>query len=154
MVMGLKRSAFERCKDDGLLRAIPPSKPQSDESLSASERWLKEAAMDQDGQTFNSSVIASYLAMFHAARAVLFRDGVRERSHFCIARYIEEVYVKKGHLNQEWIDLLDHARELRHEDQYDATFSTTEEEAAHALKTASSFVEEMKGLLKRTQGPQ
>jgi len=149
--MGLKRSAYEKCKDDGHLRSIPPSKAQSEESIHASERWLKEATMNQSNATFNSSVIASYLSMFHAARAILFRDGVRERSHFCIARYIEERYVKTKQLSQDWVDLLDHARELRHQDQYDTSFTTTKEEASEALKTAGKFVEEMKGLLKRTE---
>jgi len=151
MVMELKRSAYEKCKDGGLLRPIPPSKSQSEASLRASGRWLKEAGMNQSNEAFNSSVIASYLAMFHAARALLFRDGVRERSHFCIARYLEEKYVKNEMLAQDWVDLLDHARELRHEDQYDATFSTTKEEAAEALRTAGKFVEEMNDLLKRTE---
>ncbi len=150
--MGLKRSAYERCKDDGLLRPIPPSKAQSEESLRASDRWLKEADLDLSNEALNSSVIASYLAMFHASRALLFRDGVRERSHYCIARYLEAKYVKTGKLSQDWVDLLDHARELRHDDQYNTAFSTTRDEATEALKTARKFVEEMKALLKRTDG--
>jgi len=71
--------------------------------------------------------------MFHSARAVLFRDGRREKSHFCIARYLEEMYVKKGKLEREWIDLLDRLREMRHADQYDISYFATREEAKSAL---------------------
>jgi uncharacterized protein (UPF0332 family) len=88
--------------------------------------------------------------MFHSARAILFRDGVRERSHYCIARYLEEKYVKTKCLELEWVDLLDHARMLRHDDQYNTSFFTTKEEAEKAFGSAKKFLQEMKRLLKAT----
>ena len=47
---------------------------------------------------FSSSILASYMVMFHAARTILFFDGFREKSHACVARYLEEKYVKTGKL--------------------------------------------------------
>ena len=85
--------------------------------------------------------------MFHAARAILFRDGWREKSHYCISRYLEEKYVKAGRLERERVDLLDSLRELRHEDQYDVTYFATEEEAKEALNVAFEFVERMENVL-------
>ncbi len=61
--------------------------------------------------------------MFHAARALLLKDGFRERSHCCIARYIEEKYVNTGGLKRIVVDLLDGFRELRHDDLYELDFS-------------------------------
>lgn len=100
---------------NGLLRKIPPSRQKAGESMKAAKNWIGEAEKNIQNQTFNSSVISSYLAMFHSARSILFKDGVREKSHFCIARYLEEKYAKPGSLEQKWIDLLDYYRDLRHE---------------------------------------
>jgi len=95
-----------------------------------------------------SCVLFSYIAMFHAARAVLFRDGFREKSHFAVARYLEEVYFVKGILEKKWINLLDRYREMGHDDQYSTSFLVTAEDAKNALKSSKEFVDRIKKLLK------
>lgn len=122
---------------------MPPSKEKADGSRKAAEKWLEEAQKGLNSGIFNASILSAYLAMFHAARAILFLDGFREKSHYCIARYLEEKYVKSGRLESKWVDLLDHYRELRHNSQYDVSFFTSKEEAKEALKTARGFVEKM-----------
>jgi uncharacterized protein (UPF0332 family) len=87
------------------------------------------------------------MAMFHGARALLFRDGWREKSHYCIARYLEEFYVKSGKLDGTWVELLDRMRELRHEDQYDIVYEPRADEAEEALKLAEEFLKVMKSLV-------
>ena len=88
------------------------------------------------------------MVMFHAARAILFLDGFREKSHACVARYLEEKYVKTGKLNKKWVELLDHSREIRHNDQYDLSFFSTKEEAVNALESANNFLSAMDSLFK------
>ncbi len=114
--------------------------------MRASDRWIVEAEKALGGGALSSAVIASYLTMFHSARAVLFRDGYREKSHACVARYLEETYVRTGKLESRWVSLLDHARELRHEGQYDTVFMATKQEAEKAISTAKEFTERMKAL--------
>ncbi|MCP8321946.1 MAG: HEPN domain-containing protein, partial [archaeon] len=46
------------------------------------------------------SIIASYNTVFHAARALLFKDGIKEKSHWAVARYLEYEYVNKGKLDR------------------------------------------------------
>jgi len=133
--------------DEGLIRPLPPSKEKSAGSIRTAENWLKEAENNMKSESPNSSVLASYMAIFHAARAVLFRDGFREKSHYCIARYLEDRYAKTGKLEATWIELLDHYRELRHEKQYDTEFMTTEEEVVDSFEAAKSFVRRIKSLL-------
>jgi uncharacterized protein (UPF0332 family) len=58
-----------------------------------------------------------YLAVFHSARAVLFRDGVREKSHYCIGLYLQS-YVENDELEEDWPMLFDRMRSIRHTDQY------------------------------------
>lgn len=88
------------------------------------------------------------MAMFHAARSILFFDGYREKSHACIARYLEEKYVKSQKLDIKWVELLDHSREIRHDDQYNLSFFSTEEEAENALQSAKAFLNEIENLFK------
>ena len=138
---------FEDCVRKGLLRRVTPSADKAKLSMKRAESWLEEAERSLNNELYDSCLISPYLAMFHSARAVLFRDGWREKSHFCIARYLEEMYVKKGKLEREWIDLFDRLRETRHADQYDVSYFATKEEAESALNIAFEFVERMEKLL-------
>jgi len=138
---------YKDCIKKGLLRKIPSSKDKALRSLKKAEKWLDEADNTWKSEAFDSSVLASYMAMFHVARAILFFDGYREKSHACIARYLEEKYVKTGKLEKKWVELLDHHREVRHNDQYDLSFFSTTEEAEEAFKGASRFLQRLKLLL-------
>jgi len=133
-----------------LLRRVTPSADKARQSMKRAEKWLEEAEKSLNNELYDSCLISSYLAMFHSARAVLFRDGWREKSHYCIARYLEEMYVKKGKLEREWIDLLDRLRETRHADQYEVSYFATREEAESALTIAFEFVKRMERLLEET----
>ena len=138
---------YKDCLEKGLLRKIPPSKDKALGSIKKAEKWFDEAKKSLKTKALDSSVLASYLVFFHSARAVLFFDGIREKSHACIALYLEEMYVKTGKLEKKWVELLDHQRDLRHSGQYDLSFSATEKEAGDALDSAGNFLKRMKVLL-------
>lgn len=143
--------SYEDCIDKGLLRKIPPSKDNAHRSMGKAQKWLEEAKQIFESKAYNSSVSAAYLAMFHAARSMLFWNGWREKSHACVARYLEQ-YVKKGKLEQKWVNLLDHIREIRHEEQYDLGFFATKEETEKCLDSATHFLSRMKSLLEMISG--
>lgn len=149
MVKRLKAHNSADCIKEGLLRKIPPSKENAEASIKTAQKWLAEAEKDLSAKAFNSALMAAYVAMFHSARAILFFDGYREKSHFCLARYIEDNYAKKGLLEAKWVDMLDHYRDMRHDDQYSLGFLTTKEEAESSLQTAKEFVERLSLLLER-----
>lgn len=138
---------YKVCLKQGLLRKVPKSKQKAQNSIFAANKWLDEAKNNLAGGSLNSCVLTCYLAMFHAARSILFRDGFREKSHACIARYLEGIYVKKDQLEKKFIDLLDHHRELRHQNQYGFQLFTSEEDCKNAVDTAESFLSEMRKLL-------
>jgi uncharacterized protein (UPF0332 family) len=138
---------YKDCVEKGLLRKIPSSEEKALQSIRKAEKWQEEAKRTLRSKALDSSVLASYMVMFHSARAILFKDGYREKSHACVARYLEEKYVKEGNLEKKWVELLDHHREVRHEEQYDLSFFATEGEAKEALTSASKFLERMKQLV-------
>src|SRR3989338_1355262 len=140
---------YKECLENGLLRRIPISQKEAENSLKTAYKWLSEAEKNLNAGAFNSSAISSYLAMFHASRSILFRDGFREKSHYCLARFLENNYVKKKELEEEWVIMLDRYRGLRHDDQYGTDFYVTKEEAEEALNAANRFVERMEKLFSR-----
>ncbi len=136
----------KECFEQGLLRKTTPSEEKGMMSLGKSRAVLEEAEKNLGVEAFDSCVTSSYMAMFHAARAILFRDGFREKSHYCLARYLD-LYVERGALEQKWVDLLDRIRDLRHAGQYDFMHASTEEEAKSILKVAHAFVDRLDLLL-------
>ena len=91
--------------------------------------------------------MAAYMGYFHAARALLFRDGVREKSHYCIGVYLES-YCENGLLEDEWVLQFDHMRGLRQNDQYSLDARPTVLEVRQALAEADKFIERMEQLVK------
>jgi uncharacterized protein (UPF0332 family) len=86
---------IDRLLDEGLLRKIPASREKAEENIRTAESWINEAENNLRSNAFRSCIISSYLAMFHSAREILFGDGFREKSHFAVARYLEDQYEKK-----------------------------------------------------------
>jgi len=87
---------FNECMKKGLIRKTIPSRGKASKSLEASLKWLDESEKNLQSNALRSSLLSAYLAVFHAARSILFFDGYREKSHACIARYLEEKYVRSG----------------------------------------------------------
>lgn len=138
---------FNECMKKGLIRKTVPSKGKARKSLEASLKWLEESEKNFQSNALRSSLLSAYLAVFHAARSILFFDGYREKSHACIARYLEEKYVRSGLLELKWVEMLDHFREIRHTDQYSFNFFTSEDESEDTIKKSREFVSRMKKLL-------
>lgn len=113
--------------------------------MRAAHRWLEDAERSLKAGASSSSVLASYLSMFHSARAILYLDGYREKSHYCVARYLDK-YVAAGQLESRWVDLLDHYREQRHESQYRFNFVVTVADAEASMTTSKEFVARMAAL--------
>jgi uncharacterized protein (UPF0332 family) len=140
-------SELDKCFERGLIRRILPSREKALKSISKARKWLEEAKKNFEFGLFDSCLISSYSAMFHAARALLLKDGFREKSHYCLARYVEEKYVDTKKLSHVVVDLLDRFRELRHEDLYELDFFATKEDAKEAIKNAETVIKELEKLI-------
>ncbi len=141
---------IDDCFERGLLRKVEPSRIKSDQSLLQAADWLSEAEKNLEAGALRSAVSSAYLAVFHSARAVLFRDGVREKSHYCIGLYLQK-YEQEGALEEEWPMLFDRIRSIRHSDQYSFMAKPTEEEVHAGIDLARRFIERMKRLLRETK---
>jgi len=130
---------------------VEPSLSKSEQSMLQARDWLSEAEKNLEAEAWRSAISSAYLAVFHSARAVLFRDGVREKSHYCIGLYLQR-YVEDGTLEEDWPMLFDRIRSVRHADQYSFMALPTEEEVHASIDLAERFIERMERLLKETRG--
>lgn len=139
---------LEECFRKGLLRKIPASEENSIKSINKAKAMLIKAKEGIEYELFDSSLVLAYSAMFHATRSLLLRDGIRERSHYCISRYLEGTYVKAKKLDLRIVLLLDRTRELRHEELYSLEFYPTKEETSEAVRNAETIIKSIAGILK------
>jgi len=124
---------------------------KSRESITEAREWLSEAQKNVDAEAYKSAISSLYLAIFHSARAVLFRDGVREKSHYCIGVYLGK-YVEQGVLEEDWVLIFDRMRSVRHTDQYSFQVHPSKEEVDSGIDIAGKFVDRMEKLLNETLG--
>ena len=137
--------SLEDCIKKGLIKKIAASPKQARDLVDKAKALAEEAKGAVDNDRPNLGVLGGYSAMFMAARALLFRDGYRERSHACVARYIEANY--KGEINARFIDLLDQYRTKRHKVVYGADYYPTIDEAKNVVECAAEFIPVIEGIL-------
>lgn len=135
---------FKECIEKGLLRRMPASRQKAFQSLEKARQLLAEAKANLEEERSNSAVIIAYLVIFHAARAMLFKDGYREKSHECIIRYLEE---KHPEIGERRIDSLERYKSERTHTQYDVTYSPNEEQAEKMVKFTEEFIQSIEELL-------
>lgn len=132
-----------------MLRRVAPSVEKANESLNLAASYLDEARQVAGLGARRISLTGAYMAWFHAARAVLFRDGIREKSHYCIELYLNR-YAQSGDLEEEWVLMFSRMRTQRHENQYSFGPAPTAAEVLAAVEHAGQFIERIRRLLSET----
>ena len=136
------------CYSKGLLRKRRPDLGKSERAMELAYKDLERANKLLESNFYMESRLLSYTGMFQAARAILFKDGIFERSHFCVVEYLRENYVKKHILDMSYVNWLDTLRTIRHESLYGLEIvEETSEDAEDALEKASRFIEKITSIL-------
>ena len=128
------------CFQKGLLKRTTPDMENAFRSLELSKSNIEDAAENMSILRYRVVAISSYSSMFHSARAILFRDGIKERSHECIPVYLKEKYPQLETL----ANILDSYRRFRHDAIYGLDFAIDDKEAKAALDSATEFLEKIK----------
>lgn len=113
--------------------------------LDAAKDDLDEAGDRLSKNRFKYATITAYYSMFHAARALLYDAGYREKSHHYLLVAIEALYVAEKKLSPALARALRNAMILREEADYHGEFS--EAGAKSVLNSAERFLEAVKVLL-------
>jgi uncharacterized protein (UPF0332 family) len=144
----MKLTKLDDCFAAGKLRRVPSSGDKAHESLDTAREYLREAELVAGTGSFRLAMNGIYMACFHAARAVLFRDGIREKSHYCIGRYLE-IYTSSGEMDAKWVNFFDRVRKKREENQYSCEVPPSEKEIHGLLELAGEFIGIIENLMKK-----
>lgn len=102
----------------------------------------------KDGD-YKWATIQAYYSMFHAARALIYSQGFREKSHRALLTALRELFVRSGQLDREYHDDLRNAMDLREEADYGMVFSG--EGAKEVVEKAKKFLERTETILQDFQ---
>jgi len=97
----------------------------------------------EDGD-FKWATVQAYYAMFHSARALLYSQGYREKSHRALLTALREIF-PSGELGNELFEDFSNAMDLREEADYGMTFSETG--AEEVVEKARNFIQRVKKIL-------
>ena len=127
------------CFKKRLLRKTTPGKLKMKKALEMAE-FKRERSEDLfSNEFYEESIVSSYTSMFQAARALLFNDGIIEKSHACVVAYLKDNYAQT--LGQDRINWLDTYRLERHESFYGLEKSIVDKgEAEDALVKSEKFL--------------
>ena len=109
---------YQNFIEKGLLKKDIPSLDLAKKSLRQAEFLLKETADLIELDKKQIAVISLYNAFFHISRALLYKDGIKEKSHYCIAKYVEEEYVNNNKLDAKFLNAFETIMSVRHNIQY------------------------------------
>mgnify|MGYP001607096388 FL=1 len=128
-----------------ILRKIKPDKEKAKKSLEIAEKSLGEAERAVAYKIYEFVILKAYMAMFHASRALLYKDGIQEKSHYAIYVYLKETHSKEIPINV--LNLLNIHRTERHEALYGLEYNPNKEDAITALEDSRIFLDHIKRLL-------
>ena len=134
------------CIEKGHLVKIKPDEVLAKKELNEAAYDIEKAEKAIGEHDYKWSIIKSYYAMFHAARAVLFRLGYHEKRHYAIAVVLEELH-KQGKVTLRTIDDFKSAVAAREDADYHYTYS--QETAAYTLQIAAEFKSAMEQLAEK-----
>jgi len=141
---------LEECFNRGLLRKARVSEDVITKELHNAYRHLENAIKCLDDEMYDLAVVSVYTAMFHASRAILFRDGIKERSHICVIEYLRVKYPDLG----EYVAVLDNYRQSRHTMLYGIDVDILSDDAEEGIRSAADFIEKVESIVGRPQNPQ
>lgn len=136
---------IESCLREGFLQQIKVERDLIEKELEEAKYDIGKAKQALEDGDFKWSIVKSYYSMFHAARAVLFSLGFKERRHFAIRVVLEDLNMK-GKLESKFISDFSAALGAREDADYRYTYS--QETAAYLLRAAGDFLAMMKRLTK------
>jgi len=118
MVIFLFIRNLDDCFKEDLLNKIHVSMDLAKKEIKMAELFLKEAVELKDLNKELWAFSSLWWAFFHAAKALLWKDGIKEKSHICLIKYLTENYFKTKKLNMDFLNDLEIMQTIRKNLQY------------------------------------
>jgi uncharacterized protein (UPF0332 family) len=140
-------SEFEKCLKERRIQRIDVSGELVKKEMDAAEYDLERAGRNVEEEDFKWASVQAYYSMFHAAKALLFSKGYREKSHYCLIAAIRELFVATGEMSAGVADNLEMCMDIRHEADYGLVYD--EASSRQAVERAKGFLAAAKSVLSR-----
>lgn len=137
---------FKKCLENKRLYKSDDAKGLAEKEFGSATDDLADARFSLSQKRYKWATIQAYYAMFHAARALLYSKGYRERSHFCVAAGVEELFGAEGLLEMKWVRALRNSMSLREDADYADEYSKDGAEAS--IGNAEGFIKEAENILR------
>ncbi len=98
-----------------------------------------------DDGDYKWAAVQAYYSMFYAGKALVLAEEYREKSHYCLMIALQELYVKRGRMDQEMVNNLELCLHLRHDADYGSIYD--KESAWTAIGYAKTFLTTVKKLI-------
>ena len=137
-------SEFERMIEERRLTRFKADRDLILKEMREAEADLIEAKDSLERSKFKWATIQGYYSMFHAARALVYSKGFREKSHYALLVALRNLLVRE--IGTKSIKDFEDAMTLREEADYGLTFS--EDGAVETIEAAEAFLKKAKEVLK------
>jgi len=87
---------FNQCLESKKIIPFARGKELVEKELSIAQSDLSDAKAGFENQRYKWSTIQGYYAMFHAARALIYSRGYREKSHYYLAIALRALFVDEN----------------------------------------------------------
>jgi len=136
-------SEFSRFIEERRLIKIGVDRKLVNKEIEGAISDLDEAKDSLSRRKFKWASIQGYYSMFHAARALLYAKGYREKSHYALLIALRELF--KNQIESKLIQDFEEAMTLREEADYGLIFS--QEGAISIVNNAERFLTRAKAIL-------
>lgn len=137
---------FKECLKNRKIVVFPRARRLVSKEVLSARQDLEEARDRLAHGKWKYATINAYYAIFHAARALLYFQGFRERTHYCLVIALETLYVQKKLLDASLVNSFKESLALRENADYLGTFSR--EGAVMSIRNAQQFIEATEDLLR------
>ena len=139
------KQEFKQCLESKKIITFARGKELIKKEISIAHSDLSDAKAGFDNQRYKWSTIQAYYAMFHAARALIYSQGYREKSHYCLAVALRVLFVDEGKMDAKTVRDFFNAMSLREAADYEAEFSQSGAKAV--IASAGRFIEKAMAIL-------
>ncbi len=123
---------IEDCFKKQLLIKKKQSLEKAQKSLDTAEVYIQKAKDNFKIKNYDITIVVAYTSMFHSLRSILFKDGIKERSHICLLSYIKDTYPELSGI----VNSVDIYRRFRHTALYGLETPEFQDEAETSIEIA------------------
>ncbi|MFA5049741.1 MAG: HEPN domain-containing protein [Candidatus Micrarchaeia archaeon] len=137
---------YDECFESGQLRKGYVGREELLNQIKIAESYLKKAKIVFSTEIYDISFLTAYISIFHSARALLYKKGCKERSHFCMFEFIKNEYLDNKVIVR-FAEIGQHYRQTRSMVQYEGSVCS-KGIATEAINDAERFLDEVKKIIK------